>query len=77
MIFVRIIVYRRMFLKYHGRKMSPGEIAAEAAATENNIGLAFTYNEPVIWFEFMRDAAEAVKEKGMLYSNGKQRICKQ
>jgi len=57
----------------HGRKMSPGEIAAEAKETKNNIGVAFTYNEPVIWFEFMRDAAEAVKDKGMftvMVSNG-------
>jgi pyruvate formate lyase activating enzyme len=56
-----------------GRKMGPGELADKATATENNIGLAFTYNEPVIWFEFMRDSAEAVKDKGMLtvmVSNG-------
>jgi pyruvate formate lyase activating enzyme len=39
----------------------------------NNIGVAFTYNEPVIWFEFMRDVAEKVKNKGMhtvMVSNG-------
>ena len=53
--------------------MSPGKDSSEAEATANNIGVAFTYNEPVIWFEFMKDVAEAVKEKGMftvMVSNG-------
>ena len=55
-----------------------GEISAEdlvkaAKSTEKNIGLAFTYNEPIIWFEFMRDAAVAAKEAGLytaMVSNG-------
>jgi pyruvate formate lyase activating enzyme len=57
----------------YGRKMDPENIAAEACATDNNIGVAFTYNEPVIWFEFIRDTAEVVKDKGMftvMVSNG-------
>jgi len=36
-------------------------------------GVAFTYNEPTIWYEFMYDIAPAVKEKGfytVLVSNG-------
>lgn len=39
----------------------------------NNIGLAFTYNEPLIWFEFIRDAAVKAGKKGMktaMVSNG-------
>jgi len=53
--------------------MTLKKIIAESADAENNIGLAFTYNEPLIWFEFMRDAANLVKEKGLhtvMVSNG-------
>jgi pyruvate formate lyase activating enzyme len=48
-------------------------IIKECLKSENNIGLAFTYNEPVISFEFMRDAAEKAKEnnlKTVIVSNG-------
>ena len=51
----------------------PDKVAAEAASTFENIGLAFTYNEPVIWFEFVRDTAARIKEKGLytvMVSNG-------
>ena len=40
---------------------------------ERNIGIAFTYNEPVIWFEFVRDVARIAKDKGLftvMVSNG-------
>ena len=29
-----------------------------------NIGVAFTYNEPMIGYEFVRDTARLVKRKG-------------
>ena len=48
-------------------------IIADALTIENNIGIAFTYNEPIIWFEFIRDVAEIAKEKGLhtvMVSNG-------
>jgi len=51
----------------------PDKIAAEAVSTLNNIGMAFTYNEPVIGFEFVRDTAVRIKEKGLftaMVSNG-------
>jgi pyruvate formate lyase activating enzyme len=51
----------------------PDIIAKEAANSLKNTGLAFTYNEPVIWFEFMRDTAIKIKEKGLytvMVSNG-------
>ncbi len=38
-----------------------------------NIGIAFTYNEPLIGYEYVRDTAKLFKEKGMktvLVSNG-------
>jgi pyruvate formate lyase activating enzyme len=48
-------------------------LVQEATKSSKNIGLAFTYNEPVIWFEFMRDTALKIKEYGMhtvMVSNG-------
>ncbi|HZK18436.1 MAG TPA: AmmeMemoRadiSam system radical SAM enzyme [Clostridia bacterium] len=30
-----------------------------------NIGVAYTYNEPFIWYEFIRDAARLVREEGL------------
>ncbi|WP_297421390.1 AmmeMemoRadiSam system radical SAM enzyme [Clostridium sp.] len=29
---------------------------------ENNVGVAFTYNEPFMWYEYMYDAAKNIKE---------------
>jgi len=46
---------------------------AEALADRGNIGVAYTYNEPVIWFEYVLDAAKAVRRKNMknvLVTNG-------
>jgi len=31
----------------------------------DNIGIAYTYNEPTVWFEFMRDAARIAKDHGL------------
>ena len=55
--------------------ISPGKLAETAAYYRNrgNIGLAFTYNEPLIGYEFVRDTAKLVHEKGMknvLVTNG-------
>ena len=46
---------------------SPGELAdlALAARKQGNIGIAFTYNEPLIGYEFVRDTASLVKAGGM------------
>ena len=55
------------------REISPAKLVEDAKSSERNIGLAFTYNEPIIWFEFMRDAAVAAKEAGLytvMVSNG-------
>jgi pyruvate formate lyase activating enzyme len=55
------------------REIQPEGLVKSALKSERNIGLAFTYNEPVIWFEFMRDAAVAAKEAGLytvMVSNG-------
>ncbi len=49
------------------------DLVTRAIRARDNIGLAFTYNEPVIWFEFMKDAAILAKKKGLftaMVSNG-------
>lgn len=45
----------------------------EAARETGSVGLAYTYNEPSIWFEFVLDCARAIREAGManvLVTNG-------
>lgn len=52
---------------------SPEKIIRLALSAERNIGIAFTYNEPVVWFEFMRDIATTAKREGLftvMVSNG-------
>jgi pyruvate formate lyase activating enzyme len=46
---------------------------AEQLTERGNIGLAFTYNEPLISYEFVRDTAKLLREKGLktvLVTNG-------
>ena len=55
--------------------ISPEKLAdaAEYYRDMGNIGIAFTYNEPLIGYEFVRDTAKLVHEKGMknvMVSNG-------
>ena len=38
---------------------------AEATKSRGNIGIAFTYNEPLIGYEFIRDTARLAKEKDL------------
>ena len=47
--------------------ISPEELAAIAASCRDrgNIGVAFTYNEPLIGYEYIRDTARLVHEAGM------------
>ncbi len=49
-------------------RTSPEELvrAAVRLKARGNIGLAFTYNEPLIGWEFVRDAARLSHEAGML-----------
>ena len=48
--------------------MMPEDLAAAAVQYRpyGNIGVAFTYNEPLIGYEFVRDTARLVHEAGML-----------
>ena len=55
--------------------VSPDALAAlaEELKPRGNIGAAYTYNEPLIGYEYVRDCAAAVRERGMvnvLVSNG-------
>jgi len=57
------------------RKVTPEELAALAAelVPQGNIGVAFTYNEPFISYEFVRDTSELLKARGLksvLVTNG-------
>lgn len=47
--------------------VSPEELCdiAAGARDRGNIGVAFTYNEPLIGYEYVRDTAALVHEKGM------------
>ncbi len=55
--------------------LSPEELAdiAVSARTKGNVGLAFTYNEPLIGYEYIADTAALIHEAGMvnvLVTNG-------
>ncbi|MGC9317932.1 MAG: AmmeMemoRadiSam system radical SAM enzyme [Armatimonadota bacterium] len=43
------------------------------ARDRGNIGIAYTYNEPIIWYEYVRDTAQLAHEEGLknvLVTNG-------
>ncbi len=55
--------------------LSPKELAdiAKECREKGNIGVAFTYNEPLVGWEYVLDTAKSVKESGMknvLVTNG-------
>ena len=62
--------------KFPTRTISPAEladIALELYYKEKNIGVAFTYNEPFISYEFVRDTSEILQKiglKSVLVTNG-------
>ena len=54
------------------QNMSPSE-AVEKALEKSSIGIAYTYSEPMIWYEYVMDTAKLAKEKGLknvLVTNG-------
>ncbi len=54
------------------RHASP-EMLAELASREGSIGVAYTYTEPFVWYEYVRDTGRLVREKGLanvLVTNG-------
>jgi len=43
----------------------PQQIVEMAINTPGNTGIAFTYNEPVVWFEYMLDIARLANKAGL------------
>ncbi len=58
------------------RRLEPADavrLAQERAEQGNNIGIAYTYNEPIIWYEYVYDTARLAREVGLknvLVTNG-------
>jgi len=54
------------------RHITP-ETLADLASQDGSIGVAYTYTEPFVWFEYIRDAGKIVRDRGMvnvLVTNG-------
>lgn len=47
------------------RELSPDSIVNDAMRLKNNIGIAYTYNEPLVFYEFMRDTALLARQHGL------------
>jgi pyruvate formate lyase activating enzyme len=51
-----------------GKVVTPGElaeIAVRANREKGSIGLAYTYSEPGVWFEFLEAAMPLIRERGL------------
>ena len=44
---------------------TPEQLVTLAQGQPGNIGIAFTYNEPIVWFEYMLDIAKKAKNAGL------------
>jgi Pyruvate-formate lyase-activating enzyme len=60
---------------FTSRRFRPDDLvnAALESVPDGNIGLAYTYNEPLVSFEFVRDAARGIRQAGLknvLVTNG-------
>jgi len=56
-----------------GETISPEELVHQAESIRGNVGVAFTYNEPGIWYEYVLDCSRLLREKGLktiLVTNG-------
>ncbi|NLU10188.1 MAG: AmmeMemoRadiSam system radical SAM enzyme [Tepidanaerobacter acetatoxydans] len=54
-------------------KVSAEELINAAKQRQDNIGIAYTYNEPTIWYEFVLECAKLAKREGLknvLITNG-------
>ena len=54
------------------RYVSPEDLA-RLTSRDDSIGVAYTYTEPFIWFEYVRDAGRIIRERGLvnvLVTNG-------
>jgi pyruvate formate lyase activating enzyme len=46
-------------------RLSPEELVSKAKMAHGNIGIAYTYNEPVIWFEYVVECAKLAASSGL------------
>ncbi|MRR10304.1 radical SAM protein, partial [bacterium] len=54
------------------RELSPGDLVA-MARRHGSIGIAYTYTEPLVWFEYLLDACALARDQGLanvLVTNG-------
>ncbi|HDR89482.1 MAG TPA: AmmeMemoRadiSam system radical SAM enzyme, partial [Bacteroidetes bacterium] len=51
---------------HHLKEHFPEELAEVAAESKDNIGIAYTYNEPVVFYEMMIDTARLVHKRGKM-----------
>ncbi len=49
----------------HFEYYEPEAIVDMARLVKNNIGIAYTYNEPTVWYEYMVDIAQRSKQAGL------------
>ena len=61
--------------KANSRYLSPEELIERCLNLSENIGIAFTYNEPSIWYEYIYDTSRKLKEENphmdaVLVTNG-------
>lgn len=47
------------------KEYSPANIVELADAEGDNLGIAYTYNEPTVWYEFMKDIATQADAEGL------------
>lgn len=55
------------------RHLFPEEILKKACSIKDNLGVAYTYNEPTVWYEYMIDIARLIHREGLknvMVSNG-------
>lgn len=47
-------------------ELFPKDLVAQAHRMKNNVGVAFTYNEPGIWYEYIIDCAPVLKQQNLM-----------
>lgn len=47
------------------RSNSPEDVVELALSKSENIGIAFTYNEPTVWYEYVLDIAKIAKQENL------------
>lgn len=47
------------------RHSTPEELISKAINRSGNIGIAYTYNEPTVWYEFMMETAVLAQKEGL------------